>query len=593
MSIHDPKPLRTRTTWKARSAAMNDPPANPGYEPELQREHPAAYSQPTEADLAKGDPSAWAEDPTPPPYKEGNPPANPGYDEFDRDHPAIYSKTREPMTASARQRRIAAEKQRIKKLAVRCTRAARSFLGSQASEDDVAHLGTVLMSDPTRLARIEQAPGAPAPAATSQKATSQQACGDGVMGDDMMMDEPIDDVMDTAPLGPPADDADLGSFDDGDDDLDDLDDDTLDDGGVFGSDAMNKQMMSALKDIQSAVKTQGQRLAMIEDRLVPASAKSAATKEAAQRALTASSAKSLFAALDGNRDGKILASEWKGSRGLFAALDRNDDGVISAEDLYRGLGVPAPTASAPSLKPQDATLAARLAEESEGEKEEMGEDGGSDDSGKSASDDSDLPPFIKDKKEEDEANKEASRAATAAKRPAPSKAATKPTKKKAAEEDDDKAGDDDEQTSEMPTASTKPAVASRKPAPKAKQAAEGDEDDKDESTDAQAASILADDDAETTDEDDDAEPMASAAFFDDGVAPMSAADQAVLDDVFGGGQTAGNLPLNPQPRRASAGAKALGAAGMSRQASVAKPAVAGRRRTPEDMSPDELSALWG
>lgn len=587
MSIHDPKPLRTRTTWKARSAAMNDPPANPGYEPELQREHPAAYSQPTEADLAKGDPSAWAEDPTPPPYKEGNPPANPGYDEFDRDHPAMYSKTREPMTASARQQRIAAEKQRIKKLAVRCTRAARSFLGSQASEDDVAHLGTVLMSDPTRLARIEQAPGAPA-------ATSQQACGDGVMGDDMMMDEPIDDVMDTAPLGPPADDADLGSFDDGDDDLDDLDDDTLDDGGVFGSDAMNKQMMSALKDIQSAVKTQGQRLAMIEDRLVPASAKSAATKEAAQRALTASSAKSLFAALDGNRDGKILASEWKGSRGLFAALDRNDDGVISAEDLYRGLGVPAPTASAPSLKPQDATLAARVAEESEGEKEEMGEDGGSDDSGKSAGDDSDLPPFIKDKK--DEANKEASRAATAAKRPAPSKAATKSTKKKAAEEDDDKAGDDDEQTSEMPTANTKPAVASRKPAPKAKQAAEGDEDDKDdkdESTDAQAASILADDDAETTDEDDDAEPMASAAFFDDGVAPMSAADQAVLDDVFGGGQTAGNLPLNPQPRRASAGAKALGAAGMSRQASVAKPAVAGRRRTPEDMSPDELSALWG
>ncbi len=588
MSINDHKPLRTRTTWKARSAAMNDPPANPGYESDLQNEHPASYPQPTEADLAKGDPSAWAEDQTPPPYKEGNPPANPGYDEFDKDHPAMYSKTREPMTAS--RQRVAAEKLRIKKLAVRCTKAARSFLGTKASEDDVVHLGTVLMSDPDRLARLEQA----TPAATSQLATSQQACGEGgVMGDDLM----VDDTMDAAPLGPPVEDvADvgLGSFDDGDDDLDDLDEGTLDDGGVFGSDdAMNKQVMSALKDIQSAVKTQGQRLAMIEDRLIPASAKSAATKEAAQRALTASSAKSLFAALDGNRDGKVLASEWKGSRMLFAALDRNEDGVISAEDLYKGLGVQAPVAGTPALKPQDATLAARVAE-SEGEKEEMGEDGGTDDSGKSAGDDSDLPPFIKDKKEEDEANKEAAKAPTASKRPAASAAAKKPPKgKQAAEEDDDKAGDDDEQTSGMPTASRTPTASKR---PKVKQAAEGDgaDDDKDEGTDSQAASILAEDEgAAEEDEDEGSEPMASSAFFDEGIAPMSAADQAVVDEVFGGGQTAGNLPLNPQPRRASNGAKALGAAGMARQASTAKPAgMGGGRRRPEDMSVDELSILW-
>lgn len=593
MSSHDHKPLRTRTTWKARSAAMNDPPANPGYG-EFDKDHPAAYPQPTEADLAKGDPSAWAEDPTPPPYKEGNPPANPGYDEFDKDHPAMYSKTREPMTASARQQRIAADKERIKRLAVRCTKASRAFLGAQASEDEVAQLGSVLMNDPNRLARIEKAPvatapaapaptpAAPAPASAPPAATSQSACDPGVMGDDMMMDDvPADDM---APV-------DLGSFDDGDDDLDDLNDETLDDGGVFGSD--NAMSNKALQEITSTLKNINNRLASVEDRLTPASAKSAASKEAAQRALTASSARSLFAALDSNRDGKVLASEWKGSRLLFAALDRNDDGVISAQDLYKGLGVPAPTAATPALKPQDATLAARVAEESEGEKEEMGEDGGSDDSGKTAGDD-DLPPFLKDKDEEDEVNKEAAKAPTASKRPAPSKAASKPPKGKKAAEDEGDKKDDEDQASSVPTASAKAPTAAKA---KGKKAAEGDEDDKkdDEATDAQAGSIFAEEGEDMDDEDDDgAEPMASAPFFDDGVAPMSAADQAVIDEVFGGGPAASEqVPLNPQPRRASNGAKALGAAGMARQASTAKPAGLGRGRRVEDLTPDELSSLWG
>lgn len=227
--MSEKKPIRYRTSWaKGKSAGMNDPPANPGYG-EFDQDHPAVYGQPTEEDLAKGDPSSWAEDPNTEPYKEGEAPANPGYE--DTNHPAMYAKA--PLTAS---QRIARDQKRISQMAIRCTHAARKFLGKNASALDIERLGTVLMNDPSQLAVIE---------------TPKTSCLDDGMEDpsmdqfdspDIITPDDVDDFDDfDAELGP-ADGTDLG-IDDG------IDDMTLESQGVFGSNGSNNMDTKLLKEI--------------------------------------------------------------------------------------------------------------------------------------------------------------------------------------------------------------------------------------------------------------------------------------------------------------------------------------------------------
>ncbi len=114
---------RTRLTWKGNRAA-SAPPAVPGYDFEDQ-DHPAHQKDPAHGDYAKGSPSEWAEDPRRPPYPQGNPPANPGYDFEDQDHPAHTSPPRVPKSARGLQATIMAL---TEAKAAKCLRAASAML---------------------------------------------------------------------------------------------------------------------------------------------------------------------------------------------------------------------------------------------------------------------------------------------------------------------------------------------------------------------------------------------------------------------------------------------------------------------------------
>ncbi len=97
---------RDRLTWNGGRAA-SAPPAVPGYDVEDQ-DHPAHQPDPEYGDYAQGDPSAWAEDPRQSPYPQGNPPSDPGYDTEDQDHPAHVSPPRVPKEARGLQAAILA-----------------------------------------------------------------------------------------------------------------------------------------------------------------------------------------------------------------------------------------------------------------------------------------------------------------------------------------------------------------------------------------------------------------------------------------------------------------------------------------------------
>lgn len=460
----------------------------------------------------------------------------------------MYSKVREPMTAS---KRAAAEAAKIKKLAIRAARVARAQLGETASDEAVTRLGYSLMKNQTKLASLE-------------------ACmGDGM--DDVPMDD-MGDMDSVPPLGVPTDGMDLDGLDEPVDmDLDsdqvqdfDMDqDDTLSvDDGIYAGAITNldKSVQAMSRKLSASVQSMTQRLAAVETAL---------RTQRKAHSVVASSALALFGSLDRNQDGKVLASEWKGSKLVFASLDRNEDGVISAKDFMAGLGLP--------LTPAEQTLAGRVAEETETETEETIE------SDKEAGEDG-PPAFIQEKideKEEKEESKEAARTAAKKKQVADKKVADKKPQagkkpaakpKKAAEE-----SEMDEDKDE------KPAGASGMPTGSSLLAEESEEVEEDEETvdetDSQAGTLFAEEDSDDTDE------TASALFFDKPVAPLSAADQATVDSVFGGG----SVQLNPQPRKASNGPKTLGPT-IARQASTKNPARG--KFNPADMPISALEALW-
>ena len=84
---------RIRSTWAGRTAG--NPPAVPGYNVE-DKDHPAHQPEPEAHKYENGTTSDWNEDPRKPPYPQGNPPATPGYDIEDKDHPAHIDPPRWP-----------------------------------------------------------------------------------------------------------------------------------------------------------------------------------------------------------------------------------------------------------------------------------------------------------------------------------------------------------------------------------------------------------------------------------------------------------------------------------------------------------------
>lgn len=287
---------RTRSTWAADKNA-GQAPAVPGYGTEDQ-DHPAHQAEPAYEKYKKGDPDAWAETPNPPPYPEGNPPSVPGYDTEDQDHPAHKRPPRVDKLAAA------VEKRAEKVLVI-----ASKMLGAGATKEDIELQALDMMDwDDARIeATLDRMGGGFLSSFDDMDDEGLPMDGPTAYGymadDDLLMDEPMA----------------YGDMADDDFDFDDME--------MEGPMAM---YASALKVIANEVKS----LKANQNAYPGPTLGGPAKTEEQVRAEAAAIAKgkvhaSVFDGMDLDRDGFVLASEFKGSKAVFAAIDVDADGIIS------------------------------------------------------------------------------------------------------------------------------------------------------------------------------------------------------------------------------------------------------------------------
>jgi hypothetical protein len=322
----------------------------PGYNVE-DLDHPAHQPDPAYAEYKKGDPSAWAEDPKTPPYPQGNPPSTPGYDVEDKDHPAHKEMPRvekmNPMPKGASLREM------VEKRADKCIRLARHMLGKTANAMMVEDQALDLMDLPE----------------TQLDASLARLAGNPMVGDDLMMD---DDLFLEDDLDMPLDDG-----------MDMMIPDDDDFGGLL---AKLGELTEQVKALKKGAKTadqndpKGKTLAPGAKTEEQARAEGAATTNLQQE----KTARAMFASMDADRDGFLMAEDWTGNKAMFAAIDVDADGIISADEFVASM---APTATsscgcgvspmADDLDPEDAALLAEMEMESAkyaGKKAEDGEE---------------------------------------------------------------------------------------------------------------------------------------------------------------------------------------------------------------------------
>ena len=293
---------RQRLTWAADHRKASAPPATPGYETEDQ-DHPAHQGDPAYEEYKKGDPDAWAETPNPPPYPEGNPPADPGYDVEDQDHPAHEPNPRVPKESSL--------KAMVMRKAGICTRVARAMLGPRAPTAAVEDQALDLMDLPERELR-----------ATMGR----------LSGDFLSMDELYDDGLYDDPMM--EDDLEIEEVF-GQDEIEE----------VFGQDeieeieeldvGMDDPIMARL----SALEAEIARLRQAnqndpDDETLGASGESEEKVKAEAEATTKGEAKAaFFDEMDTDGDGFLTTDDWKGSKSLFASIDTDGDGIVSRREV--------------------------------------------------------------------------------------------------------------------------------------------------------------------------------------------------------------------------------------------------------------------
>lgn len=330
---------RTRMTWAAAGRKASAPPATPGYNTEDQ-DHPAHQPDPDYAKYQKGDPDAWAETPRPygAGYPQGNPPSLPGYDTEDQDHPAHKELPRVPKEARSM-------KAAVERKANKCVVLARKMLGKKASQAAIENRALDMMdwSDNRINATLER-------------------LGGGFMAD---FDEFAPD------LDPMVDDIDL----DLDLDLADGFDDGLDDLGVMLADDMKLADQNDPEGDTLAPKPKSEEQARKEAaarraRFLALQAKKAEDEEdddgeeapAEDEAPEAKTARKFFASMDRDRDGFIVKAEWKGSEEAWAAIDTDGDEIVTEEEVVSALAPQAcgPMASDLGLTSEERKMLASL-----------------------------------------------------------------------------------------------------------------------------------------------------------------------------------------------------------------------------------------
>ncbi|OHD24547.1 MAG: hypothetical protein A2Y38_08820 [Spirochaetes bacterium GWB1_59_5] len=383
---------RQRMTWAADKREAAAPPAIPGYDVEDQ-DHPAkGQPDPDAHQYENGDTSSWNEDPAPPPYGDSGAPALPGYGVEDQDHPAHRGQV-------GRQANLG---ELVRRKSAKCLKLARKLLGKNANQacvEDQA-LDFMDLGDDA----IEMALGRAADmlmAEDEPKAMDEPLAEDEPVGGMWAEDEPAEDEPE-----PKAAEDDMAA------------------------------RLSALEAEIRAMRRAASKKGNQNDPNGPtlgASGKSAEQEKAEEKAINSKQAAlrpvlAMFDSYDHDRDGFITAAEWKGPRSLFAALDTDKDGIIARFDLTKS--------------------AAKKAEDDEPEAKDAGKKGGK--KGEKKSEDEEPEEGESEEHEESESKEEEEAEEAEGDEEKDEKEAGKKGGKKAGKKGDDeekeagKKGDDEE-----------------------------------------------------------------------------------------------------------------------------------------------------
>ena len=277
---------RERLTWGVAGRKASAPPAIPGYDMEDQ-DHPAHQPDPDASEYENGDTSSWAEDPKQGPYAQGNPPSIPGYDTEDQDHPAHVNLPRVPKEARSL-------RDQIKVKAAKCLRVARVMLGEYAHDDAIEDQALDLMDLPDE-----------------QLTATLNRCG----GNPMVADEEYE---------APVTDAELDALLAGDLEVEDEVDE-----GKSAMEELSSRLAEMTKEIE-ALKA-GKRAGQNDPKGKTLDPEAKDEDEARKEAKTA--ARRFFASMDTDGDGFVVKAEWLGSKAIFAAADKDEDDIVSEDEV--------------------------------------------------------------------------------------------------------------------------------------------------------------------------------------------------------------------------------------------------------------------
>ena len=310
---------RERMTWAVGHQA-SAPPATPGYNVEDQ-DHPA--KQGPDPDMHKyedGDTSSWAEDVRQPPYPQGNPPAIPGYDAEDQDHPAHESPPRVSLTAAVRKR------------ASKCLKLATiQLVGKKMTKAQVEDHAMDLME-----------------LGDSQIDNMLERFGGGFLADELEVDD------------------DLLAMDDMDDLLamDDMDDMALEEPIL----ASNDNIMAKLEALTAEVVAMksGSDDDEDDDEDGDEDGDVEGTQNDPKGPTLCPKVKASddpivqeFDSYDTGKTGFVGIDEWKGSKTVFAALDTDNDQILARVDLMTACGEVPATIEA-GLEPEEMAMLAEM-----------------------------------------------------------------------------------------------------------------------------------------------------------------------------------------------------------------------------------------
>ena len=282
---------RDRLTWAAGRKA-SAPPATPGYDVE-DEDHPAHQPDPNATDYENGDTSSWAEDVRQPPYAQGNPPSIPGYDVEDQDHPAHVKQPRVPKEARSL-------RDQIKVKASKCLKVARMMLGEFAPDEKIEDQALDLMDLPDE----------------QLTATFNRCSGNPMVADDTFEDAPVTDAELDALL---ADDMEVE-----------------DEGEVEGKTAVEEletKLAELSKELASLKSGTWKHADQNDPKGDTLGAEGKDEEEAREEGAAKKAARAFFASMDTDRDGFVLKAEWLGNKAIFAAADKDEDGIVSEDEV--------------------------------------------------------------------------------------------------------------------------------------------------------------------------------------------------------------------------------------------------------------------